>query len=115
MVVAVVSIGDHWEPPLAKPLLITVHALADRLGITLERAYPLSYSLGRFYYGPSHTHVRVLASSVHTLVELVESGTPLGQAAEVLHSGGDGTYTRLNRQERIDLSWGRRRRRRWAR
>lgn len=110
-------IGEHWEPPQATPLLITVHALADRLGVKLERAYGLSYSLGRVYYGPSHTHIRVFTARVEALEALLESGMPLGQAAETIHRDGDGVYTRLTRQERAEIAWGRasrrRRRRSW--
>lgn len=112
MVVPVVRIGEHWEPPHPKPLLITVHALADRIGVKLDRAYGLSYSLGRVYYGPSHTHIRVFTARVEALEALPESGMPLSQAAEAIHQDDDGVYTRPTRQERADIAWGRVRRRR---
>lgn len=112
-----VKVGEHWEPPQARPLLLTVHALADRLDIPLDRAYGVSYSLGRICYGPSHTHIRVLTARVDALEAMVGSGMLLGQAAEVIRAEGAGVYTRLTTPERADLSWGRvtrrRRRRRW--
>lgn len=107
-----VRMGEHWEPPQPRPLLITVHALADRLGVTLDKAYGLSYSLGRFYYGPAHAHIRVLASRVDDLVDLIESGMSLAAAAELMYHDGERTFTRPKAQERADFSWGRRRRRR---
>lgn len=110
--VVVMRLGEHWEPPQPRPLLITVHSLADRLGVTLDKAYGLSYCLGRFYYGASHTHVRVLAWRVDQLEELVQSGMTLSAAAEMLYHDGADTFTRPSRQERVDYSWGRVRRRR---
>lgn len=110
MVVAMVRVGEHWEPPQARPLLMTVHALSERLGVKLDRAYGLSYSLGRVYYGPSHTHVRVLASRVDELVELLESGTPLGPAAEVLHMNRDAAVTQPPPQTPANPARGRHRR-----
>ena len=110
----VVRIGEHWEPPQARPLLISVHALADRLDVPLDRAYGLSYSIGRLYFGESHTHVRVLAASVEAVAELLESGMSLGQAAEAMHARSNNPPQRLAGQAQIDFSWGRRRRRRWT-
>lgn len=106
------QIGEHWEAPQARALLVTVHSIADRLDISLERAYGISASLGRFYYGPSHTRIRVLRWRLDQLEELVESGMALGEAAELMYHDGADSLTLSSRQERADFSWGRRRRRR---
>lgn len=86
MVVAVVRIGDHWEPPVTQPLLLTIHALADRLDITLEQAYRLSYRIGRIHYGPSHSRVRVFTAAVDDVVAMVSAGVPMDQAADAVRT-----------------------------
>lgn len=91
--VAMMRIGEHWEAPQTRPLLITVHSIADRLGITLERAYGISHCLGRFYYGPSHTHIRVLRWRLDQLEELIESGMNLSEAADLMHHDGADSLT----------------------
>jgi hypothetical protein len=87
-----VRIGQHWEPPQQVPLLITVHALAERLDVSLERAYGLSYAIGRVYYGPAGTRIRVLASRVEEYVALIESGMSVDNAAIALERGDRPTH-----------------------
>lgn len=86
MVVAVVRIGEHWEPPVAQPLLLTVHGLADRLDITLEHAYRISYRIGRILYGENHSRVRVFTAAADAVAAMVRAGVPVGQAADAVRT-----------------------------
>lgn len=86
MVVGVVRIGEHWEPPVAQPLLLTVHALAERLDITLEQAYRVSYRIGRVYCGEEHSRVRVFAAAADATGAMVRAGIPLNQAADAVRA-----------------------------
>ncbi len=67
-------------------MLLTVHALADRLDITLEHAYRISYRIGRVYVGETHSHVRVFATAVGATVEMVRAGVTVDQAADAVRT-----------------------------
>lgn len=81
-----VSIGGRWEPPDAPPLLLTVHAPADRLDITLKHAYRVSYRIGRAYCGKEHSRVHVFAAAVDAIAVMVKAGVPVDQAADAVRA-----------------------------
>jgi Flp pilus assembly protein TadB len=81
-----VRFGEHWEPPVTQPLLITVHALADRLDITLEHAYRISYRIGRVYCGQQHGEVRVFAAAADDVAAGLRAGIPLNQAVDAVRA-----------------------------
>jgi hypothetical protein len=108
-----VRIGEHWEPPHRKPLLMSVHALADRLNVPLSRAYGLSSSIGRLYYGEGASHIRVLVSRVDEFVELTQSGMSVDSAMRVLQRNyGDPPPRPRPTRTPYAFYYGRRRRRR---
>lgn len=81
-----VRIGDHWEPPVAQPLLLTVHALADRLDTTLEHAYRISHRIGTIYYGEQHTRIRVFTAAVDQVADMLEAGISLNEALDAVRA-----------------------------
>jgi hypothetical protein len=81
-----VRIGEHWEPPVAQPLLLTVHALADRLDITLEHAYRISHRIGRIYCGEGHSRVRVFTAAADAVAAMAKAGVQVDQAADAVRT-----------------------------
>lgn len=82
--VSAVRIGEHWEPPVRHPLLLTVHALAEQLDVTLEHAYRISHRIGTIYIGEEHTRLRVLTAAVDALAEMIRAGVPIREAADAV-------------------------------
>lgn len=75
----------HWEPPEPAKLLITTHRLAEILDVPLWRAYVISHSLDRVYYGPKATHFRVAMTSVRRYKQLVDQGLTEPQASQAMY------------------------------
>lgn len=107
------ELSEHWEPPDPQKLFISSHRVAEELGISLERAYGVSYSLGRFYYGDGHSF-RVSLASLHALKELLEQDLDLGDACAMMtHFGDEPPPDDLTRMQAQHIAWlGTRRRRR---
>lgn len=81
-----VRIGEHWEPPVTQPLLLTVHALADRLDITLEHAYRISHRIGRLYCGEEHSRVRVFTAAADSVLAMIKAEVDVNQAADAVRT-----------------------------
>lgn len=72
----------RFEPPLVKPLYITLHRAAEILGVPYHRMQSLSFRLGRVYFGPGGGAPRVLLSKVEELKAYADAQAQPPEAPE---------------------------------
>jgi len=99
------ELSEHWEPPDPRKLLISSHRVAEELGISIERAYGVTYCLGRFYYGHGRSF-RVTLASLQALKDLLEQSLELGDAcAGMSHVGDEPPPDDLRREQAQHIAW----------
>lgn len=108
---------SHWEPPDGRKLLLTVHAFAELIEVSLSKAYSLAHVLERVYYAPGQAHFRLTVSSVDAFRELLAQGLSIEEARDVMaghrFQGSPPVAAATRRAYQAPRSSYFRRRRRW--